>query len=112
MEISAREVNGVTVFNMSGRLDANTVEDVEGKITAAIDDGATKLILNMEGMDYISSVGLRVLVMAAKRISQTQGGLALCTIQDQVKEIFDLAGFSAFLKMFDDEESAVASFND
>ena len=70
----------------------------------------TKIIANCANMDYISSSGLRVFLMTLKKIKGAGGKLVICALQDNIKEIFDISGFSNFFEMFASQEEALKVF--
>jgi len=68
------------------------------------------VVVNLKGLDYISSSGLRVLLAALKKIRKQNGDIRLACLQPYVREVFDIAGFTQLFKMFDKEEDAIDSF--
>ena len=80
-----------TIF-LDGRLDTITAPDLEAKINEATTD-ATKLILDLKKLDYISSAGLRVL-LGATQAMEDKGEMVVRHLTRSVKEVFDLTGFS------------------
>lgn len=109
MEIVESNDNGVITLQVNGRMDASSSPALERRVLELVDGGERRLVLNLAQLDYISSAGLRVLLVAAKRLSAGGGKLAIAGLQPQVKEVFDVAGFSSILKIFGDAESAVAA---
>ena len=84
----------IAVFALSGRLDATTSPAFEAAVTEKINAGAAKLLLDLAQLDYISSAGLRVMLLIAKKLKQTGGQVVLCCMQEQIQEVFDIAGFT------------------
>lgn len=80
---------------LEGQFDRNTAESAEKKITDEMKD-MTKLILDLEKLEYISSAGLRVLVTLRKQISDRQN-MAIKNVQPAVMEVFDLTGLTKYL---------------
>lgn len=111
MNIQTHETNDITVLSLSGRLDSNTSETAEQQIMAKIDGGSKKLVLDFKELDYISSAGLRVLLMTAKRLKAEQGAFALCNLQEQIREVFDISGFLPILTVVEDMDSAINKLN-
>jgi anti-anti-sigma factor len=66
------------------------------------------LILNCSGLNYISSSGLRVFLVIQKKLAGLQGSFGLCCLQPEIREIFDISGFSTIFSIFPDEEAALA----
>jgi anti-sigma B factor antagonist len=110
MEIEEKEVEGVMIVSLNGRLDAYSSDDVERSITTLIDDGYIRIVVNFEGVDYISSSGLRVMLASLKLLKKAQGDLKLACLKPYVKEVFDIAGFTQLFGIYDREEEAVNSF--
>ncbi len=83
---------------LEGRLDTNTSSELEKKESEL--DGIDNLILNLEKLDYISSAGLRVL-LSMQKIMNKQGNMIITNVSENVKDIFDVTGFSDILKIQD-----------
>ncbi|MBQ7160300.1 MAG: STAS domain-containing protein [Clostridia bacterium] len=87
--------NGKAVVNPQGRLDTTTAPELESALKEII-PGTSELVLDLEGLEYISSAGLRVLLSAQKAMNK-QGSMKLCHVNDTITEIFDVTGFSDIL---------------
>ena len=74
-----------------GRLDTTTAPDLEKEIGDSL-EGVEELVMDMEGLEYISSAGLRVILKAQKQMN-TQGSMKLVNVNDSVLEVFDITGF-------------------
>jgi anti-anti-sigma factor len=86
-----------TVICLSGQLDTLSSPDLEKEITAILEGDAKKVILDGSKLTYISSAGLRLLLILQKRMSQKGGKFVLRNIQDSIMEIFRITGFISFL---------------
>lgn len=84
-------------FGLEGRLDTTTAPDFEAKIKESL-DGVSELVIDMKSLEYISSAGLRVL-LSAQKIMNKQGTMVVTNANDDVKEIFDVTGFSDILSI-------------
>jgi anti-anti-sigma factor len=93
MDIQQEKSDGVLVITPSGRIDSTTSEAVEQALGRALDAGERRLVVNFERVSYISSAGLRVFLVAAKRLRAERGALVLCALGEPVRQVFDLAGF-------------------
>ena len=107
MEIREEKAGNAVLFRLEGRLDATTSTELEQRVTSSIDNGARGVAMDLSALEYISSAGLRVLLSAAKRLGGS--GLALFAMQEAVRKVFDIAGFSAFLATFGSEDEALRS---
>ena len=83
------------VLALEGRLDTVTAPELEAALKDAL-EGVEELIFDFEKLDYISSAGLRVLLVAQKTMSQ-QGGMKIRNVNEIIREVFDVTGFSDFL---------------
>ena len=77
---------------------------------ALVDGGTKNLILDFAGLDYISSAGLRMVLVVAKRLKQESGLLVLCGMQPHVREVFDISGFLAILNVEPTRSEALTRF--
>ena len=103
--------DSVLVLNPLGRIDGTNAKAFEEALLGRIDAGDSQILMNFEGINYISSAGLRVLLMAAKRTSQAKGGqLALCAVQDHIQEVFKFSGFAEIIPIHDDRPKALNTF--
>lgn len=80
---------------LSGRLDTTTAPELESELKGSL-DGVTALIMDFRELEYISSAGLRVLLSSQKTMNK-QGSMVIKNASDEVKEIFDVTGFSEIL---------------
>ena len=97
MQISVKTTNEVKVLAFEGRLDTQTSPDAQQQLTQLIEAGSTKILVNLEKLDYISSSGLRVLLVVAKKLKANAGELRICSLNAVVKEVFDISGFDKIL---------------
>jgi len=110
MKTEVVQAADVAIVRLVGNLDMSTCGDVETVLTSLIDGGARKMVLNFAGIDFVSSAGLRVLISAAKKLAAQGGGLRLCSLREQVKLVFDIAGLNAVMPAMEDESGATAGF--
>ena len=109
MQISEQIKEGALILSLQGRLDTNTSELFEERMMAIIDAGNNRLVVDLTDLDYVSSAGLRVLLMGAKRLKNEKGRLALCGLRDHIREVFEVSGFLEILTVVDDEDAALAA---
>lgn len=92
-----KNVTDVTTLVLNGCLDTTTAPDLEAALESAMPE-ANGLVLDMEHLEYLSSAGLRLLLMAQKTMA-AKGGLTLTHVPEQVMEVLDITGFSEFLRI-------------
>jgi anti-sigma B factor antagonist len=110
MDIIEKRLNEIIIFKLNGNLNSNTSPELEDKIFEAIKNESKNMILDFEDLDYISSAGLRVIMKAAKNLKQSEGMIVLCSMQDYVKEVFEIAGFDAYLPIVSTMDDALNQF--
>lgn len=110
MNVDFTDHGDVKVVSLRGRLDTNNSPKVREALDKAVDDGARKLLLDFNAVDFVSSAGLRVLLAMAKRLKGDGGGLRVCGLNDTVQEVFEISGFDAILEVFGDRDAALEGF--
>ena len=83
------------------RLDSSTAPGFESELLGRIDAGAVAVLLDCSGVDYISSAGLRVILLAGKRLTAKGGRLALCALNEDCLEALRISGFDALFALYD-----------
>ncbi len=107
MTIIQEEKDGIVELSISGRLDAVSAVEADKDFSSVIDAGHERLLVNLTNLDYISSAGLRVLLVVAKRIQQNGGKVVLCSLSANVKEVFEISGFSSIFNIFPTSDEAI-----
>ncbi len=97
LEIKKVTNGSETKVGLVGRLDTSSAPELESALADV--DGAARLTLGFEGLEYISSAGLRILLMLHKKLSKAGGSLALTGVCDSVYEVLDITGFSDILSI-------------
>jgi stage II sporulation protein AA (anti-sigma F factor antagonist) len=95
-EVQRTDHGEVTILALSGELDSRAAPDLEGELLGSLSEDRGSLLLDFAQLDFISSAGLRVLVMVSKRLAAEGGGLVLCGLNPEVQRVFDIVGMSEF----------------
>jgi anti-anti-sigma factor len=106
MEVSASERGGVVVLEPKGAVDTRGAFDFERTALARLDAGARYIAVDFARVDLITSAGLRVLVMLAKRLQALGGGLVLCRLNEQVRTVLEIAGLLSQFQVADTPDEA------
>jgi anti-anti-sigma factor len=109
IEIRQEEQDDFRVLALAGRLDTETSADLELALADLQAAGANKFLIDLADIGYVSSAGLRVLLALAKQLDGGRGVLRLCALNDSVKQVFDVAGFSQMFAIFPDRDAALAA---
>ena len=108
MEIKVEATDVATVLVPVARVDSSTAKAFEAKVLQVVNTGAAKIILDFAELDYISSAGLRVVLVGAKMTRQPRKFL-LCGMKPHIREIFDVSGFAKILTILPEREAALAA---
>jgi anti-anti-sigma factor len=98
MEIKDTLDDGIVIIQPAGRLDSTSSPEFERFLLAKITD-RSRLIVDLSKLDYISSAGLRVILVGAKRSDSAKGKILLCGMKDIIHQIFEVSGFLKILKV-------------
>ena len=111
MNITIREDHGVTVIDLSGRLTLGEAPTIlREDIRRLLDEGKTRLLLNLAGLTYLDSSGMGLLVRAYATGTHSGGQLKLSNLTSRVKDLLIITKLCTVFEIYDDEASAVASF--
>jgi anti-anti-sigma factor len=108
MDLQTRTEGNAIVVAVSGRLDAVTAPEFEKNIREVIDNGNIYIVVDFEQLDYISSAGLRGLLLMAKLLNAKAGHACLANVTGNVKSVFDMCGFCSVFKMENSVAEALA----
>ncbi len=108
MDIAESKDGTVFVLEPKGRLDSATARSFEERVMEAVGQGEAALLIDMGNLSYISSAGLRVLLMGAKRLQQTGGVIALCSLSSSIREVFEISGFLTIFTVHENRAAALA----
>jgi anti-sigma B factor antagonist len=111
MELTERNGEKCMIIGIKGRLDTINYNIVEKRLIELMDQHVNRILVNCSQMDYISSSGLRILLMALKRITMSGGKLVICGLQDNIHEIFEISGFTTIFDIYPGEEEALSVFS-
>ena len=110
MQINQKQKGEIHILSLKGDFDSSSAEEVENKLNLAVSQGARKLLLNLDGTDYMSSAGLKVLLEIEKKLKKEEGQIKLCCLRPHVKEVLNAAGFNQIFKTYRTVNEGVNSF--
>lgn len=108
MEIRQQQSNGAIVLQLLGRLDELATSEVELAFTGVLKETTEGVVLDLAGVEYISSGGLRILLMLSKAVERSAGRLLLCNLSPFVAEVFEISNFSSVFSIEPSVEDALA----
>lgn len=108
MQIREQTRGGALLLSASGRLDSSSAGELEAVLPARVQEHE-KVVVSLAEVPYVSSAGLRVLLMGAKAARAKGHKLALAGLSPSVREVFDISGFTSIFTIEDDVDSALAA---
>ncbi len=109
MDVRFTKSGNTAILNVSGRLDTLTAPDFESGVCGWIEQGEDHIVLDFADLEYISSAGLRSVLVAAKQLRQKGGRLSCCSMSGVVRKVFDVSGFSKMVEIHDSVDDAVSA---
>ncbi len=110
MTIATEKTASATIVLLQGQINSANAAGLETEILALVEGGVRALVLEFGALDYISSAGLRMVLVLAKRLKAEGGRLVLCGMQPHVREVFDISGFLSILNVESTRAEALARF--
>jgi len=110
MEMTVRNSGEITIVHIEGMLDGASSPAAQTVLENLIAEGATKILFNFELLSFISSAGLRTLLIAAKELQRRAGELRVCNPNESVLEVFEISGFNSIIAVSMTEPEALESF--
>lgn len=107
MTIERKRVSDQAVITLAGRMDADNAPHFQQECNACIAEGLTSLVVDLSGLTYISSMGLRAFVAVAKTLQGKDGVLRICRMQGLVDQVFEITGLKRTFPVYESLESAL-----
>ena len=107
---TTRDAGALTV-KVRGRIDGSNASEFQDKVKNIFTDEDKTVMMDMSELEYISSAGLRVVLMLAKLLEQRKLNFAIHSLSDPIREVFEISGFDKIIKVHDSREQALAAFN-
>jgi len=110
MNIDVRDSGSVKVVAVDGRLDTTNYNELEAVVNKLINEGVKDVVFDLSALEYISSSGLRVMLLTLKKTSAAGGKLILCNMKEGIREIFEISGFTTIFTIMPDMNDALNQF--
>jgi anti-sigma B factor antagonist len=110
MEIKTESFKRVDLITVNGRIDSSNASELEGTFKELADDGRYRLVIDLSGIEYMSSAGLRALVASLRESKKHHGDLRIADPSERMSEVLNLAGLDSVFSIYDDSVSAVGSY--
>jgi len=110
MEITTRDITDIKIVDIIGELNTDASIVAETILNKLRENGAKKILVNLEKLDFIASWGLRVLLVTAQGVKKDGGELRICGLNETVKQVFEFSGFNKLFTITESEANALSEF--
>ena len=107
MDIKTERASGALIARAEGRIDGVNARDFEEAMKGAISGDDNVVVIDLENLSYISSAGLRVILLIAKTLRKRNAELVLCSLSDPIREVFEISGFDKIIPVHASREQAL-----
>ncbi len=111
MEIEVTKAGGVNIVTLQGRLDIMMSMELEKQMKELLDSGAGRILIDLGGLDFLSSSGLRIFIECAKRLKGSKGRLVFCRPNPSVLNVFKITQLDSVFEIHDGREKAMSMFS-
>jgi len=109
MAVEVETEGTVQVIHFVDRIDSGNAEEAEAAVRAALGAGKDVVLFDMQRLAYISSAGLRVVLIAAKQLRAMNRKMVVCNMAGNIRQVFEISGFLSLLSVYGDRASAIAA---
>ncbi|MDE2690742.1 MAG: STAS domain-containing protein [Holophagales bacterium] len=109
MNVQVDHHDKVLVAKVEGRVDSSNSQDFERQLQGAIGEDVQAVVVDLGQLAYISSAGLRVVLLVAKTLGQRNVSISLCALSDPVQSVFEISGFNRIIQIYDTQADALAA---
>ena len=109
MEVKTERENETLIARVEGRIDSTNARDFEDAMTAVIGESDRAVIMDFGNLAYISSAGLRSILLVGKELWNRDATLALCSLSASIREVFEISGFDKIIPVYGSRAEALES---
>ena len=110
MQITVEEKEKALLFQLAGHLGHGSVEELNRVFDEWLGKGRHDFIMDMSSLQYVSSAGLRFFFEAVTKVNNLKGKMILCGMQPEVRQVFDVSGFTSFFSICETTQNALKQF--
>lgn len=111
MRINAERADGTVIAKAGGRVDSSNSREFHSELEAVVAASDSALVLDFEDVAYISSAGMRVILLTAKSLQKSGVKFVLCSMNDSIREVFRISGFDKIIDIHDSQPDALLAVN-
>jgi anti-anti-sigma factor len=110
LSIETDNSQSVSIMKVKGRVDSETAPELDNALTKLLTDNRNKIVLHLQGVDFLSSAGLRAVVKAYQVAKKSGGDVRLAAVSEPIETILRTVGMMQMFKMYSTSEEAAAGF--
>jgi anti-sigma B factor antagonist len=110
VELIEQTADTFTILAIDGRLDTANYGVLEARLADLLASGKFRILVDCSKLDYVSSSGLRVFLNGLKKVTAAKGKFVLCGLQENIREIFDISGFTDIFEIYPARDEALKAF--
>jgi anti-anti-sigma factor len=107
VDVDVRKDESAVIVSVTGRIDTISAPDLQQKLEEIVAQGEKRIVIDLSRLEYVSSAGLRSLLIGAQKTKASGGKLCCCALQGMVKQVFEISGFGRMIPIFDCVEKAL-----
>ncbi len=111
MEFTVERQQTLLIVKVEGRLDGTNAQDFQSNLASTITDEDRAILLDFEALSYISSAGLRAVLITAKSLERRKADFAVCSLSPPLQEVFQISGFDRIISVRESQADARAAFS-
>ncbi len=104
------QAQGISVLKVQGRVDSESTPQLEEALTTLLKAGCNKIVVNLKGVDFMSSAGLRAIVRAYQGAQKAGGSVRLAAVPEEIESVMYTAGLNHMLMSYPTEQEAISGF--
>ena len=111
LTIEGERSSGTLIAKASGRIDGSNAREFQDALETFLEGEASSLVLDLEHLSYISSAGLRVILLVSKKLQKSSAQFGVCSLSVSISEVFQISGFDKIIKTHNTRADALSAIN-
>lgn len=109
MDLHVEKIDQTTIIAIDGKLNATTTSQIQDQVLRSAEDGK-RVLLDMSGVTYLSSAGLRMLLLLYRRVHEHEGLMALAGLSEEVSDVMSITGFLDLFTVYNSRHDGLLAF--
>ena len=111
LTVNGERKEGALIAKAAGRIDGSNAREFQDALETLLEGDIPSLVLNLEGVSYISSAGLRVILLVSKKLQRNSSKFGVCALSASISEVFQISGFDKIIKTHPTQADALSAVN-